>query len=293
LPKSDSPSDLPARLAGLSTLAPRYRAILSDVWGVLHNGVTATPGADAALARFRADGGRVVLITNAPRPSPPIVAKLDRMGVRRDAYDAIVSSGDMTRAMLAPYRGHVVHQVSPPEVDEALFDGLGLVRGPAEEAEAVVVTDMEDDDDTPEIYAERMRLWLARGLPLICANPDKVVEKGNKVIYCAGAIADLYAEAGGTVLMAGKPYVPIYEQALKRAEAAAGTPIAREDVLAIGDSARTDATGAAAFGLDLLFIAGPIHAADFGGDGASGQGVRDLLAPTGANLVGYMPRLVW
>jgi HAD superfamily hydrolase (TIGR01459 family) len=157
----------------------------------------------------------------------------------------------------------------------------------------VVVTDMVDDDDTPDMYADRIRLWLQRGLPLICANPDKVVERGDRVIYCAGALADLYAEAGGEVLMAGKPYAPIYEDALRLAAEAAGRPIARDRTLAIGDSARTDATGAATLGLDFLFIAGPIHAADFGGSGASAQGVRDLLAPTGARLAGYMPRLAW
>lgn len=277
------------RLVGLSSVASRYDAILCDVWGVVHDGVKAYAGAGEALARYREGGGCVVFITNAPRAAPPIVDKLDRIGVPRDAYDSLVSSGDMTRAMIAPYRGRVIHHVGPPTDDDTLYEGLGVIRGPAEDAEAVVVTDLDDDDDTPQMYIDRMRLWLSRRLPLICANPDVLVEGGDRLIWCGGAIADIYAEMGGEVLMAGKPYPPIYQEALKRAEAAAGRPIDHTRVLAIGDSTRTDATGAARSGADFLFITGMIHA----GDIASGASVEALIAPTGARLVGYLPRLVW
>ena len=281
-------------MTSLSNLAPNYDAVLSDVWGVLHNGVAAYPEAVDALRRFRESGKRVVLITNAPRTAPPIMALLDAMRVPRDAYDAVVSSGDVTRAAIAPYRGKVVHHVGPPEIDDSLYEGLGVIRGPAEEADAVVVTDLDTDDDTPDMYEERIKLWLSRKLPLICANPDRVVEHAGRIIYCGGALADLYEAHGGRIRMAGKPYRPIYDEALRLADAAAGLPIERSRILAIGDSVRTDAIGAANAGLDLLFITGSIHAQELDAFGAPDpDAVRDLVAPSGARLKGFMPRLAW
>ena len=268
--------------------------MLSDVWGVIHNGVSAFPEAVEALRAFRRAGGRAVLITNAPRPSAPIVAMLDRLGVPRDAYDAIVSSGDSTRAMIEKYRGKAIHHVGPPTEDDALYDGLDLRRTDAEEAEVVVVTDLDTDDDTPEMYRERAKLWLSRKLPMICANPDRVVEHGDKIIYCGGALGDLYSAMGGMVHMAGKPYPPIYEQAFALAEKAAGGTLDKSRVLAIGDSVRTDAAGAAQFDIDLLFITGSIHAAELDAFGKPDpQAIADLIAPSRARVAGYLPRLAW
>lgn len=279
-------------IAGLSEIAHRYDVILSDVWGVLHNGVSAYASAGAALAQYRRDGGKVVLITNAPRPSAPIIAMIDHLGVPREAWDSMVSSGDCTREMIAPYRGKVIHHVGPATTDNGLYEGLDVTRGPAEIAEAIVATDMDDDEETPETYLPRMRLWLERGLPLICANPDKVVEIGDRLYYCAGALADLYAEMGGQVLMAGKPYTPIYDDALRLAEEAVGHPVPRERILAIGDSVRTDAMGAAAFDIDLLFITGSVHAEELDAFGSPDPAaVRALVAPSHARLAGFMPRL--
>jgi HAD superfamily hydrolase (TIGR01459 family) len=281
-------------ISGLRQIAGHYDVVLSDVWGVVHNGVAAHPTAVEALANFRGQGGRVVLITNAPRASAPIIAMLDRLGVVREAYDAIISSGDVTRAMIAPYRGRVIHHVGPQEIDDSLYEGLGVIRGPAEEAEAVVITDLDTDDDTPDMYRERIALWLHRGLPLICANPDRVVEHAGRLIYCGGAVADLYEAAGGKVLMAGKPYKPIYEEALRLGEEAAGRAIDRSRILAIGDSVRTDAIGAAGFGMDLLFITGSIHAGELDAFGKPDPAsIRALVIPTRAKLAGYMPTLAW
>lgn len=278
----------------LSSLAPRYDAILSDVWGVIHNGMAPHPTACEALVRYREQGGRVVLITNAPRPSPAILVQLDALGVPRDAYDDIVSSGDMTRRMLEDYRGKTIHCVGPPKENDSLFEGLDLTLGPAEAAHAVVTTDLDTDDDTPEMYRERTRLWLSRNLPLIAANPDRVVEHGDRIIYCGGAVADLYEAQGGRILMAGKPYRPIYSEALRLAEAAAGASLDKSRVLAIGDSVRTDAIGAANFGLDLLFVTGSIHAEELDAFGnPDPAAIRELVAPSGATLAGYMPRLAW
>lgn len=279
-------------LAALAALADRYDVILSDVWGVLHNGIEAYPSAGAALTAFRAAGGSVALITNAPRPSDPIVGMLDRLGVPATAWDGIVSSGDCTRAMIAPYQGRLIHHVGPPTHDDRLYEGLGVVRGPAEKAEVVVVTDLDPTEPDPQRYAERLRFWLSRKLPMICANPDKVVEVGGALRYCAGALADLYAELGGEVLMAGKPYVPIYDEALGIAEKALGRSVPRQRVLAIGDSVRTDAAGAAAFGVDFLFITGSVHAEELDAFGTPDiEQVQSLVAPSGARMIGFMPIL--
>jgi HAD superfamily hydrolase (TIGR01459 family) len=281
-------------LKGLGEIAGRYDVILSDVWGVVHNGISRHPGAAEALGAFRAQGGHVVLITNAPRPSPPLVAMLDGMGVARTSYDAMVSSGDATRSMIAAYSGRVVHSVGPPGDNDSLFAGLGVTLGPVDEASAIVVTDLDSDDDTPELYTDRMTAWLGRGLPLICANPDRVVEHGDRLVYCGGALADLYEARGGLVRMAGKPYRPIYDEALRLAEEAAGYRLDRGRVLAIGDSVRTDAIGAANAGLDLLFVTGSIHAAEIGAfDDPDARVIETLLSPTGVRLAGFMPRLVW
>jgi len=281
-------------MSSLSDLAPNYDAVLSDVWGVVHNGVAAYGDAVEALRAFRKAGGRVVLITNAPRASAPIIDMLDRMGVPRDAYDAVVSSGDVTREMIAPYRGKVIHHIGPATIDDSLYEGLGVIRGPAEDAAAVVVTDLDTDDDTPDMYEDRVKVWLERGLPLICANPDRVVEHGGRIIYCGGALADLYEAHGGRIRMAGKPYRQVYDDALRLAAVAAGRGLERTRILAIGDSVRTDAIGAANAGLDLMFITGSIHAQELDAFGSPDpEAIRALVAPSGARLKGFMPRLAW
>ncbi|MEQ1902134.1 MAG: TIGR01459 family HAD-type hydrolase [Devosia sp.] len=278
----------------LAPLAPRYDAILSDVWGVIHNGIAAYAGAVDALTRFRQGGGRVVLITNAPRPAGPIQEMLDQLGVGRSAYDAIVSSGDVTRSLLSSYRGQALHYVGPAFENDGLFEGLDITLGPAETARALIVTDLDDDRDTPDDYNERMNVWLERGLPMICANPDRVVEHGHHIYYCGGALADLYEARGGRIIMAGKPYLPIYDESLKAAEAAAGKGLDRSRILAIGDSVRTDAIGAANADLDFLFITGSIHAGELDAFGSPDpEAIRSLVAPSGARMRGAMARLAW
>ncbi len=283
----------PGPTSGLSQLAQRYPAILSDVWGVLHNGVTPHWSAVEALAQYRAQGGRVVLITNAPRPGASIVAQLDAMDIPRDAYDALVSSGDATRTLLENWRGRTVARVGP-SLDDVLFEGLDLTFGDDNDARAVVVTDLDTDDDTPADYADRMAIWRDRGLPLICANPDKVVEEGDRIVYCGGALADAYEDIGGRVMMAGKPYNPIYEHAKDLLDAASDRKFEKPQILAIGDSVRTDSMGAAQFGIDLLFITGSIHAAELDAfNDPPAKRVADFVSVSRANMVGFMPRLAW
>lgn len=285
---------MPQQLSGLSILAPQYKAVLSDIWGVVHNGVSAFPAAIDALVRFRAGGGRVVLITNAPRPNPPIHAQLASLGVPREAYDDLVTSGDVTRDRLISGAERRIAHIGPMR-DLALYADLDATIVGDDEADIVVVTGLFDDyTEVPEDYRERLTAFAARDLPLVCANPDIVVERGDQLIWCAGALARLYQELGGRVDMLGKPFPPIYDRAHALLNAAAGYDVANEDILAIGDGLPTDVRGAHTRGLDLLFVTGGIHAADFGDPHAPDiEIVRARLAAEGFKAKATMPRLSW
>lgn len=260
-----TPPPASARLvAGLRELAPAYDGILCDIWGVLHDGVNHFPAAVEALIRFRAGGGRVVLITNAPRPNGPVREQLDRLRVPHDAYDGIVTSGDVTVAAVAAHGREPLYHIGP-ERDYALYravervTGRAPVVGPLAEAAFVVVTGLfGDENGTPEDYDGDLAAMRARNLPLICANPDLVVHVGQTLRYCAGAIAERYAAGGGPVLYAGKPHAPIYHAALATLSGP-GPAIPPRRVLAIGDALRTDVAGAVLQGLDVLFVTSGIH----------------------------------
>jgi HAD superfamily hydrolase (TIGR01459 family) len=284
----------PAFTSHFATLAPAYDVVLCDVWGVVHNSVVAFADACDALARFRQQGGTVVLITNAPRPAAVVMTILDGLDVPRAAYDAIVSSGDVTRAVIAARAGKRVFHVGP-ERDVPMFAGLDTPLAGVESADYVVCSGLFDDTtETPQDYAALIAAMRERELPMLCANPDIVVERGEKLVYCAGAIADAYAAAGGSVLYAGKPYRPIYEQALEVARSARGRAIEPARLLAIGDSVRTDLTGAAGFGIDCLFVTGGIHAEELGGrDRPNAAALGDIFAAAGLAPKAVMQRLVW
>jgi HAD superfamily hydrolase (TIGR01459 family) len=277
-----------------ATLASAYDVVLCDVWGVVHNGVVAFADACNALTRFRRQGGTAVLITNAPRPGDVVMKMLDRLGVARAAYDAIVSSGDVTRAIIAARAGQTAFHVGP-ERDVPIFDGLGVPLAPIESADFVVCSGLFDDTtEIPQDYGPLIATLRERGLTMVCANPDVVVERGDKLVYCAGAIADLYAAAGGSVVYAGKPFRAIYEQALSAARSTRGCEIERSRVLAIGDSVRTDLKGAAAFGLDCLFVTGGIHAEELGGrDRPDSAALGDIFAAAGLVPRAVTQRLIW
>jgi HAD superfamily hydrolase (TIGR01450 family) len=287
-----SPS--PPLIPHFSALASAYDVVLCDVWGVVHNGLAAFAEAADALTRFRRQGGTAILITNAPRPADFVTAMLDRLGVPRDAYDAIVTSGDVTRAVIATHAGKSVFHIGPAR-DVPIFDGLDAPLAPLERADYVVCSGLFDDTtETPKDYEPLVAAIAARGLSMLCANPDVVVERGDKLVYCAGAVADLYAAAGGDVLYAGKPYRPIYEQALATARAARGRETAPARVLAIGDSVRTDLAGAAAFGIDCLFVTAGIHAGELGGrDAPDAAALDEMFAAAGRAPKAVTPRLAW
>ncbi len=277
-----------------STLASDYDVVLCDVWGVVHNGITAFTDACNALMRFRRQGGTVVLITNAPRPGEVVMTLLDRLMVPRAAYDAIVSSGDVTRAIIGARAGQRVFHVGP-ERDVPIFEGLETRLAPIESADYVVCSGLFDDrTETPQDYNALIATLRERGLTMVCANPDLVVERGDQLVYCAGAIADLYGAAGGSVIYAGKPFRPIYEQAMDAARSARGRRIEHRRVLTIGDSVRTDLKGAVAFGVDCLFVTGGIHAEELGGrDHPDAAALDDIFAAAGLVPKAVTQRLVW
>jgi len=253
------------QISGLSEISDRYDAILCDIWGVVHNGVASFPPASEALVSFRRRGGAVVLISNAPRPSPPIRRQVLKLGVPPEAFDAIVTSGDVTIGLMERETGVRVLHIGP-ERDLSLFDAVAEATGvrprlvSLEEAEYALCTGLRNDDvETPDDYEPELRALAARGMPMICANPDIVIHRGETLVYCAGALAGRYEELGGSVVYAGKPYAPIYGQALAVAERIRGGPIEKRRVLAIGDGMKTDIAGATQAGLDALFVTGGIH----------------------------------
>jgi HAD superfamily hydrolase (TIGR01459 family) len=285
-------------LDGLKAVADRYDVVLCDVWGVVHNGLTAYEAASDALVRFRDCGGRVVLVSNAPRPGSSVASQLDRLGVPRAAYDAVVTSGDITRAGVEERIPQVLHHLGPPR-DLPIFAGLPVRFGTIEEADYVVCSGFDAEDEgreSVEDYRPRLEAMRGRDLWMLCANPDLVVERGHDLIPCAGAIAQAYEVMGGEVYYAGKPHRPVYEQAIATAARLAGREsVPHERVLAIGDAIRTDIAGAAAFGIASILVARGIHAQDLGlhlGPLVS-QSVQDWVAQQDARPDAVMEALVW
>jgi HAD superfamily hydrolase (TIGR01459 family) len=261
----------------------------------MHNGLAAFPAACEALMRFRAGGGTAILITNAPRSGEAVARILDRLKVPGEAYDAITSSGDVTRAIVKGRLPESVFHLGP-ERDLSIFAGLDVRLAAAETADYVVCSGLFDDTiETPENYRDLLAALHARSLFMVCANPDIVVERGDTLVYCAGALADAYAARGGKVLYCGKPHAPIYDLALATAAARRGDKTPRpQRVLAIGDSVRTDLKGAAALGLDCMFITSGIHAEEYGSREAPDlTALNAMFAAAGVSPRGVMRELVW
>ncbi len=265
----------PVMIAGLGEVADRYDVLLSDVWGVIHNGRDAFAEPCAALARWRRERGPVVLISNSPRPSHDVADQIAALGVPREAWSALVTSGDVTRDLLAARAPGPAWRIGPDR-DGALYEGLGLDFASPERAAFIACTGLFDDEaDHPEDYRTALSAAAARGLEMVCANPDRVVQRGERLIPCAGALADIYENLGGCVVMAGKPFAPIYHLALGRGNELVEATIDKARVLAIGDGLATDMAGARAQGLDTLFIASGIHGQ---GSGAAAAGPLDAAA---------------
>ncbi len=253
----------------LADVSASYATLYCDLWGCLHNGREPFPAAVAALQQFRAGGGTVILVTNSPRPRPAVARQLESIGVPSDCYDDIASSGDAAQASMA--RGDFGRNVYHlgPERDLVFFqneDGsaIEVTRVPLDQAEGIICTGLFDDmTETPEDYRLTIRTGVNRGLKLLCANPDVIVDVGETRIYCAGAIAEAYTAAGGESFYFGKPHVPIYQLARKRLEAIRG-PVEQNRILCVGDGINTDIRGGIGENLDTLFIAGGLAAEQTG-----------------------------
>jgi HAD superfamily hydrolase (TIGR01459 family) len=286
-------------IAGLSALAPRYDALICDIWGVIHNGREAYPSVVDCLKQALAAKKIVLLLSNAPRPSEPIKQQLEQLAVPRDAYDGLVTSGDLTQSVFAERTANgktlKLFRVGPDR-DAPLYEGFDIARVAMEEAEAIICTGPFDDTkEGPEDYRDLWTKARKLNLPLICANPDLVVQRGDQLIYCAGALGKLYEEMGGEVLYLGKPHLPVYDFVARRLEQMTGRTIAKGRWLAIGDGLKTDILGATRAGIDALLITGGIHEPELADASGTPDAARiaHVLSRDGLKAVAAMRRLVW
>jgi HAD superfamily hydrolase (TIGR01459 family) len=277
-------------VSSVAAVAASDRAWFVDIWGVMHNGVAAFPGAVAACRAFRARGGIVVLLSNAPRPAASVMVALDRLGVPRDCYDAVQTSGDTARGMISALGRASIYHLGP-ERDLPLYEGLPVVLGSAGAASSIVCTGLVDDEtETAQTYHALLSSLAARRIPMICANPDLVVERGGKMIPCAGAVAAAYAGLGGVVAYAGKPYLPIYEQTFALVERLVGAPISRSHILAIGDGINTDIAGAARAGIRSVYIASSVS---MGSASFDADTLAHLFPDPATRPIAAMSALAW
>lgn len=289
---SSSASPTPRAIPLVSSVAPLTVATdawLVDIWGVMHNGVKPFVDAARACATFRRIGGTVMLLSNAPRPAASVAEQLDRIGVPGNAYDVILTSGDAARAMIGEFKGQPVFHLGP-ERDQPIFAGTGAICTRLEDAGAIICTGLFDDEtEAPDDYRQLLQGARMRELPMICANPDIKVERGGRIIWCAGGVAALYEELGGTVRYAGKPHAPIYVLAFDELARRRGETVAPERVLAIGDGIKTDIAGAGIAGVRSVFIASGIHV----DGGLDAQVLERLFAGAPARPIAAMPALAW
>ncbi len=283
------PASSPPITTTIAAATAQRKAWICDIWGVMHNGVAAFEAACEACCKFRQGGGFILLLTNAPRPSTSVAAQLETLGVPNDAYDLILTSGDMTRTLIERALPSPLFHLGPPR-DKPLFSSFDVDFVGASQAEVVVCTGLfHDDRETPADYEAVLSTFKSRDVPMICANPDIKVERGDTVVYCAGALAQRYAELGGPVTFAGKPHLPVYDRAIEMINEATGTELAKADILAIGDGVHTDIAGAANAGIDAVFIASRIHVTD----GLTDATISQLFAHSARPPIAAMQQLAW
>ncbi len=279
-------------ISGLSDIRENYDAILCDVWGVLHNGRVVWPNAADALQKAVNSNIPVVMITNAPRPQAPVLKQLEAMQCPSGVFNQLVTSGDVTRSLIQELDGPV-HHVGP-ERDYALYEGLNVTLGGPEEAAGIVCTGLFDDyNEHPDDYTSRFSSYIDLGLPMICANPDIVVEVGDKLLWCAGALAREYKKLGGETRIVGKPYKPIYQKALDYTNKILDREVDLSRVLAIGDGLPTDVKGAEDNGMDCLFITNGIHSAEYTDGEVDAEKLSGFLEANGARPKWWIKSLVW
>jgi HAD superfamily hydrolase (TIGR01459 family) len=258
-------------LHSIAALAATSDAWIVDIWGVMHNGARAHPAAGAACREFRARGGTVVLLSNAPRPFANVIPHMTSLGVDPASYDGGITSGDATRDMIAGWQGKRLFHIGPDR-DKPLFEGYDVELSGADAADVIICSGLWDDSrETPADYKDLFTGLLGRGVPMICANPDILVERGHDIIYCAGALAADYEGRGGKVTYAGKPHAPIYERTLREIAKLRARAVSKERILCIGDGLETDLLGAHRSGLRSVFIASPIFVPEGLDDGVLGK----------------------
>jgi HAD superfamily hydrolase (TIGR01459 family) len=281
---------------GMRELAPRYDGFILDLWGVVHDGVAPFPGVLDCMERLIGAGKRLVLLSNAPRRADDVVRRIEKIGVPRRLYHAVLSSGEEAWQHLhrrdepfyAALGSRCLHICS--ERDLEMREGLDLEWvDTAEEADFILNTGPAEWEDTHEDYEPLLQAARARDLPMVCANPDLVVIHGGRPALCAGAIAEQYEALGGRVRWHGKPYPSVYDSCLGLLEIADRTRI-----LAIGDSMRTDIAGAAGARIDSLLVVGGIHAVEFTRDGGLDlDRIAAAIADSGTGPIGVAPGFAW
>lgn len=280
-------------ISGLRDIADEYDALICDIWGVLHNGREPFLAAADALRKFRAERGPVALLSNAPRLVPTLMKQFETIGVPRDCFDTVVTSGMGARDELSwrtRGKGQLPMLHLGPDRDRDVFEGLNVTCVEPDRAEIVLCTGLyHDDHETPEDYAELLETLNKRKLPMLCANPDIVVQRGGQLVYCAGALARAYEKIGGEVIYFGKPYPAIYDLSLEAMRQATRRTVTR--VLTVGDGIETDLKGAQAMGFDALFVAHGIHAAELGE--ITGESLAQLLGKSGVKARAALRELVW
>jgi HAD superfamily hydrolase (TIGR01459 family) len=285
----------PPILTSARELLSAYDVLFCDVWGVVHDGVTAAPGAMRALTKFREGGGTVVLVSNAPVPKHRVADMLDSRKVTRDAWDDIVSSGAIALKHVADARYERVYYIGPRARDAAFFSNSTAKPADLNDAEAIVCTGLNDDvHETVESYKEVLQEGVARGLTFVCANPDFWVDVGGTLYLCAGALADRYEHLGGQVFWAGKPHLSAYGTAHEVANSLRGSPVEKSKILVIGDAVRTDLKGAENAGLDALFVTSGIHRHEtMDGHRIDAEKLNRILVPGTPPIVGATAFLDW
>jgi HAD superfamily hydrolase (TIGR01459 family) len=286
----------PKLINGLSEIAHLHDALICDVWGVVHDGHRHHPAAAEALYRFKEKHGPVVLLTNAPRVPSEVAAQCSSYGLPPDCYDAIVSSGGAARdelARRAAAKTLPLYYIGPDR-DLAMIAGLDIRRTGIAEAEVALAIGLRDDmNETPADYDGELAAMRERGLTMLCANPDLVVHRGEKLLYCAGSLAKAYEDLGGAVIYYGKPHLPVYQSALQAVALAAQAANRQspQKPLAVGDGLLTDIKGANQAGLDVLFIADGVHGEEIAP--YTDEHLAALFARFGARAGSATRKLAW
>lgn len=284
---------MPPIISNAGDLLSRYRVLFCDVWGVVHNGRTAYEDGCAALTRFRTAGGTVILVSNAPYTSRRVKTVLAEKGVPEDCWDAIVPSGDIARVYAAERAYHSVYHLGPDRYLEDA-DPIRSYLSELDDAAAIFCTGLvRDREESADDYRVFLRPAAERNMPFVCANPDLVVDVGGVLLPCAGSLAKVYEDLGGEVYWAGKPYDAAYAAAQRKAEELRGLAVATSDILAIGDSVRTDIAGAVSFGIDALFIGQGIHRESIMPSGEFVEDELDALFKGQPQAVAAMTTLRW